>query len=79
MIESPPPRRYEYEPTVPQIYRVRSRRSGPSPISPRFPRTREKVAVRMIHASGQTDLARDLAIHPDLVSAARAALAAGRA
>lgn len=31
----------------------------------------------MIHASGQTDLANDLVIHPDLVSAARTALNAG--
>ena len=31
----------------------------------------------MVHASGQTDLTRDLAIHPQLVGAARAALRAG--
>lgn len=37
----------------------------------------EKVAVRMIHGTGQTDLARDLVIHPGLVSAAREALSAG--
>ncbi|GAA4126971.1 hypothetical protein GCM10022215_37110 [Nocardioides fonticola] len=37
----------------------------------------EKLAVRMIHGSGQVDLARDLVVHPRLVSAARAALEAG--
>ncbi|MFT3662393.1 MAG: precorrin-8X methylmutase [Gordonia sp. (in: high G+C Gram-positive bacteria)] len=37
----------------------------------------EPVVVRMIHASGQTDLARDVVATPGVVSAARAALAAG--
>lgn len=37
----------------------------------------EKLAVRMIHGSGQVDLVDDLVIHPDLVPAARAALEAG--
>src|SRR5690606_17313287 len=37
----------------------------------------ETVAVRMIHACGQTDLARDLVIHPGLVSSARSALESG--
>ena len=41
------------------------------------PDTAEKLAVRMIHGSGQVDLARDLVIDPRLVPAARAALAAG--
>lgn len=41
------------------------------------PTDAEKVAVRMIHACGQTDLAADLVIHPDLVRAGRSALAAG--
>lgn len=42
-----------------------------------IPATAEKIAVRMIHATGQTDLAKDLVIHSGLVGAARAALAAG--
>lgn len=42
-----------------------------------IPADAEKVAVRMIHGTGQTDLAKDLVIHPGLVSAAREALAAG--
>ena len=42
-----------------------------------IPADAEKIAVRMVHATGQTDLTRDLVIHPDLVAAARSALAAG--
>ncbi|MBO9522309.1 MAG: precorrin-8X methylmutase [Nocardioidaceae bacterium] len=42
-----------------------------------LPADAEKVAVRMVHGSGQTDLARDLEIHPRLVSAARTALQRG--
>ena len=37
----------------------------------------EKLAVRMIHGSGQVDLAADLVIHPELVAASRAALNSG--
>ncbi len=37
----------------------------------------EKLAVRMIHGSGQVDLATDLVVHPRLIGAARAALEAG--
>jgi precorrin-8X/cobalt-precorrin-8 methylmutase len=37
----------------------------------------EKLAVRMIHGSGQADLAADLVVHPRLVAAARSALEAG--
>lgn len=42
-----------------------------------IPADAEKVAVRMIHGSGQSDLAADLVIHPGLVAAARAALESG--
>ncbi len=77
MIESPPPRRYEYETDGAEIY-VRSFATirAESDLAA-IPADAEKVAVRMIHASGQTDLARDLVIHPDLVPAARRALDAG--
>lgn len=44
----------------------------------RVPADAEKVAVRMVHASGQVDLVDDLVIHPRLVVAARTALAAGK-
>lgn len=42
-----------------------------------IPAAAETVAVRMIHAAGQTDLARDIDVSPAAVPAARAALAAG--
>jgi len=42
-----------------------------------IPADAEKVAVRMIHGTGQPDLARDLVIHAGLVTAARGALEAG--
>jgi precorrin-8X/cobalt-precorrin-8 methylmutase len=43
----------------------------------RVPADAEKVAVRMIHGSGQTDLVDDLVVHPRLAADGRAALAAG--
>lgn len=43
----------------------------------RVPVDAEKLAVRMIHGSGQVDLVDDLVIHPEMLSAARAALEAG--
>ncbi len=74
---SPPPRRYEYVADGPAIYvdsfatiRREADLSG-------IPADAEKVAVRMIHGSGQTDLARDLVVHPRLGTAGREALAAG--
>lgn len=42
-----------------------------------IPADAEKLAVRMIHGSGQVDLAQDLVVHPQIVSAARSALEAG--
>jgi precorrin-8X/cobalt-precorrin-8 methylmutase len=42
-----------------------------------IPADAEKVAVRMIHGTGQPDLAQDLVIHPGLVAAARGALEIG--
>ena len=42
-----------------------------------IPTDAEKVAVRMIHGTGQPDLVRDLVIHPGLVAAARGALESG--
>ena len=74
MTLAPPARHYAYETDGAQIYvdsfatiRAESDLSA-------IPADAEKVAVRMIHACGQTDLARDLVIHPHLVSSARAAL-----
>ena len=74
---SPPPRRYQYVADGPAIYvdsfATIRRESDLS----RIPADAEKVAVRMIHGSGQTDLVDDLVVHPRLGSAGRAALAAG--
>ena len=42
-----------------------------------IPADAEKVAVRMVHGTGQTNLAGDLVIHPGLVTAARGALETG--
>ncbi len=42
-----------------------------------IPADAEKLAVRMVHGSGQVDLVPDLQIHPGLVPAARLALATG--
>ncbi|UDY25021.1 precorrin-8X methylmutase [Nocardioides sp. Kera G14] len=72
-----PTRRYEYVDAGPDIYvdsfatiRREADLSG-------VPTDAEKLAVRMIHGSGQVDLAADLVIHSGLVSSARAALEAG--
>jgi precorrin-8X/cobalt-precorrin-8 methylmutase len=69
-----PPRHYEYEDDGAAIYvesfaaiRRESDLAG-------VPVDAEKVAVRMIHGTGQTDLVRDLVIHPRFVTAARSAL-----
>ncbi|TDQ55039.1 precorrin-8X methylmutase [Actinorugispora endophytica] len=72
-----PPRRYEYETDGAGIY-VRSFATirAEADLS-KVPADAEKVAVRMIHACGQTDLGRDLVVHPGLVAAARGALRAG--
>ena len=43
----------------------------------RIPADAEKLAVRMIHGSGQVDLAADLVVHPHMVAAARSALESG--
>jgi precorrin-8X/cobalt-precorrin-8 methylmutase len=43
----------------------------------RVPPDAERLAVRMVHGSGQVDLVDDLVVHPRLVAAARAALRSG--
>ncbi|WP_233570929.1 precorrin-8X methylmutase [Nocardiopsis sp. Huas11] len=72
-----PGRRYEYIDDGPAIYadsfaiiRSEARLSH-------LPANAERLAVRMIHGSGQVDLADDLVVHPELVPAARAALRSG--
>jgi precorrin-8X/cobalt-precorrin-8 methylmutase len=43
----------------------------------RVPPDAERLAVRMVHGSGQVDLVDDLVVHPRLVAAAREALRSG--
>ncbi|CAN5326985.1 precorrin-8X methylmutase [soil metagenome] len=72
-----PTKRYDYIDDGPAIYvdsfATIRREADLSAIPPEA----EKLAVRMIHGTGQPNLVKDLVIHPDLVPAARAALRAG--
>lgn len=70
----PPTSRYSYERDGAAIYAESFATIRRESDLAHLPATAETVAVRMIHASGQTDLARDLVIHPLLVEAARVAL-----
>lgn len=72
-----PGRRYDYVDSGPAIYRDSFAMIRREADLSGVPGEAEKLAVRMIHGSGQVDLARDLLIHPGLVSRARAALAGG--
>lgn len=73
----PPPRRYEYESVGGAIYDDSFATIRAETDLSAVPADAEKVAVRMIHGTGQTDLAQDLVFHPGLVAAARGALEAG--
>lgn len=77
MTLAPPARHYAYETDGAQIYVDSFATIRAEADLTAVPADAEKVAVRMIHACGQTDLARDLVIHPGLVSAARSALESG--
>jgi precorrin-8X/cobalt-precorrin-8 methylmutase len=72
-----PTKRYDYIDDGPAIYldsfATIRREADLSAIPPEA----EKLAVRMIHGTGQPNLVRDLVIHPELVPAAKAALHAG--
>ncbi|NLG45772.1 precorrin-8X methylmutase [Gordonia sp. (in: high G+C Gram-positive bacteria)] len=78
MTLSQPPRAYDYVTVGADIY-VRSFATirAESDLCD-VPADAEKLAVRMIHASGQTDLVDDLVIHPRLLVDGRAALTRGR-
>lgn len=77
MSVSRPPQRYEYIDDGAAIYLDSFATIRAEARFDHLPADAEKVAVRMVHGTGQTDLARDLVIHPGLVSSARAALNAG--
>jgi precorrin-8X/cobalt-precorrin-8 methylmutase len=72
-----PPRRYAYQSDGQAIYvdsfATIRREADLSAV----PEDAEKLAVRMIHGSGQVDLGGDLVVHPGLVRAARGALESG--
>lgn len=72
-----PTRSYDYQPSGPDIYLESFATIRREADLSHLPVHAEKLAVRMIHGSGQVDLAPDLAIHPGLVAAARGALQAG--
>jgi precorrin-8X/cobalt-precorrin-8 methylmutase len=72
-----PARRYEYVDSGPAIYVDSFATIRRDADLSRMPADAEKLAVRMIHGSGQVDLADDLVVHPGLVGAARRALEAG--
>lgn len=72
-----PTTRYDYVHDGPSIYRESFATIRREADLSRLPGDAEKVAVRMIHGTGQTDLAADLIVHPALVSAARGALLGG--
>jgi precorrin-8X/cobalt-precorrin-8 methylmutase len=72
-----PPRRYDYVDDGPRIYVESFATIRREAELERLPADAEKLAVRMIHGSGQVDLVPDLVVHPRLVSVAHAALAGG--
>ncbi len=77
MTLAPPTSRYAYEGSGSAIYVDSFATIRAEADLAAVPADAEKVAVRMIHGTGQVDLAGDLVIHPGLVSAAREALEAG--
>ncbi len=72
-----PTRRYDYIDDGPAIYVDSFATIRAEAQLARVPADAEKVAVRMVHGTGQTDLVDDLVIHPDLVGSARRALGDG--
>jgi precorrin-8X/cobalt-precorrin-8 methylmutase len=74
---SPPPRRYDYVADGPAIYVESFATIRREAALDRLPADAEKLAVRMIHGSGQVDLVDDLVVHPRLPEAARTALDRG--
>lgn len=69
-----PTRHYEYVDSGPAIYVDSFATIRREADLRAVPADAEKLAVRMIHGSGQVDLADDLIVHPQMVSTARAAL-----
>jgi len=72
-----PRRHYEYVDSGPAIYVDSFAAIRRDADLSNVPADAEKLAVRMIHGSGQADLTADLVVHARLVSSARTALEAG--
>jgi precorrin-8X/cobalt-precorrin-8 methylmutase len=72
-----PPRRYQYVDDGAAIYVNSFATIRREADLGKVPADAERLAVRMIHGSGQVDLADDLVVHPRMVAAAREALEAG--
>lgn len=72
-----PTRRYEYVGAGAAIYLDSFATIRREADLARVPANAERLAVRMIHGSGQVDLVDDLVVHSEVVPAARAALEAG--
>lgn len=72
-----PNRHYEYIDDGPAIYVDSFATIRREARLEHLPANAERLAVRMIHGTGQVDLADDLVVHPELVPTARAALRAG--
>lgn len=78
MGEMPPPtRRYEYVTEGAKIYRRSFATIRAEADLATVPADAERLAVRMVHASGQVDLVGDLVVHPEVVPAGRRALESG--
>ena len=74
---SRPTRRYDYVADGAAIYDESFATIRREATFDHLPADAERVAVRMVHGTGQTDLTDDLVIHPRLVQSAREALNAG--
>ncbi|RBM17545.1 precorrin-8X methylmutase [Streptomyces sp. PT12] len=72
-----PRRRYDYVDNGREIYADSFATIRREATFDGIPADAERLAVRMIHGSGQVDLVDDLVVHPRLVAAARTALEAG--
>jgi precorrin-8X/cobalt-precorrin-8 methylmutase len=77
LLPARPTRRYPYVAEGPAIYADSFATIRRETRFDHLPPDAERVAVRMVHGSGQTDLAADLEIHPYLVRSARSALESG--
>ncbi|AVZ38277.1 MULTISPECIES: precorrin-8X methylmutase [unclassified Dietzia] len=72
-----PTRRYDYVDDGPAIYVDSFATIRRETDLSRVPDDAERLAVRMVHGTGQIDLVDDLRVHPALVRAARSALEGG--